>query len=214
MERSLRRQRPGQVGDNHGVRVPEIRTDRLLLRGWQPSDLAPFAAMNADPAVMHHFPALLDTRQSAELVDRFRERWRDDGHGPWAVQRLDDARFIGLVGLARPRFDAPFMPAVEVGWRLARDAWGNGFATEAARASLAFGFEGVGLDEIVSFTAPVKVRSRAVMERLGMTRGPADDFDHPRLAEDSPLRGHVLYRLRRADWEAARLGSSAPRELL
>jgi RimJ/RimL family protein N-acetyltransferase len=181
--------------------VPEIRTERLRLRGWRQPDLQPFAEMNADVEVMEHFPAPLTRAESDGLVDRFRERWAEDGHGPWVVERLEDARFLGFVGLMTPRFDAPFMPAVEVGWRLARMAWGHGYATEAARAALAYGFEAVGLREIVSFTVPANSRSRAVMERLGMVRDPTDDFDHPRLPEGSPLRRHVLYRLRRADWE-------------
>jgi RimJ/RimL family protein N-acetyltransferase len=119
----------------------------------------------------------------------------------WALQRRSDHRFIGFAGLSRPSFEAHFMPAVEVGWRLARAAWGQGYATEAATASLAFAFDVFGLEEIVSFTVPANGRSRRVMERLGMTHDPADDFDHPRLAAGHPQRRHVLYRLARADWD-------------
>lgn len=181
--------------------IPEIRTERLLLRGWREADLPAFAAMNADPAVMEHFPALLSRAESDGFVGRAVAGWAANGFGLWAVERSDDGAFLGFTGLTRPRFDAPFMPAVEVGWRFARDAWGRGHATEAARASVAFGFGIVGLDEIVSFTSPANVRSWRVMERLGMTHDPADDFDHPRVPEGSPLRRHVLYRLRRSDWE-------------
>jgi RimJ/RimL family protein N-acetyltransferase len=188
------------------MRVPRVRTERLLLRTWRRTDLAPFAALNRDPAVMEHFPSMRTRAESDALVRSFRRLWREDGHGPWAVERLEDGAFIGFVGLVTPRFEAHFTPAVEVGWRLAHSAWGHGYATEAGRAALAFGFERLQLDEIVSFTAPANARSRAVMERLGMTHDPADDFDHPRVPAGSPLRRHVLYRLRRADWERARQG--------
>jgi ribosomal-protein-alanine N-acetyltransferase len=103
--------------------------------------------------------------------------------------------FVGFTGLAVTEFEAHFTPAVEVGWRLARSAWGNGYATEAARAALSFGFEEAGLNEVVSFTAPANRRSRAVMERIGMSRDPRDDFDHPGLPGGHPLRPHVLYRV-------------------
>lgn len=184
--------------------VPEIRTARLVLRGWLHADRKPFAAMNADPEVMRHFPSTLSKAASDRLVNAIAEGWAEHGFGLWAVERLEDGRFLGFTGLSRPAFDAPFMPAVEVGWRLVRDAWGRGYATEAALAAVAFGFESLGLDEIVSFTAPANERSRRVMERLGMTHDPDDDFDHPKLPEDHPLRRHVLYRLSRPAWEALR----------
>ena len=175
--------------------IPRLRTERLLLREWLDGDREPFAALNADPEVAEYLGGPLDRAGSDRLVDRIRARWRSDGHGLWAVERLDDGLFIGFVGLAAPSFDAPFTPCVEVGWRLARSAWGQGFATEAAREAVRFGFEELGLEEIVSFTVPANVRSRAVMERLGMTRDPADDFDHPGRPPGDPLRRHVLYRL-------------------
>lgn len=176
--------------------VPWLRTDRLLLRMWRHSDLAPFAALNADPKVMEHLPAVLDREQSDATVRRIEAHFATEGFGLWAVEVTGEVPFIGFVGLSRPQFDAHFTPAVEVGWRLARPYWGHGYATEGARAALAYGFGPLGLPEIVSFTVPGNLRSRAVMERLGMTRDPADDFAHPLLDPDDPLRTHVLYRLK------------------
>jgi ribosomal-protein-alanine N-acetyltransferase len=176
---------------------PELRTDRLLLRRWRDADREPFARLNADPKIVRLLPAPLTRAESDALVDRIEREFGERGFGLWAVEIVDGGRFAGFVGLHVPRFRAHFTPAVEIGWRLARDAWGRGYATEAARAALAFGFGTVGLEEIVSFTVPANARSRAVMERLGMTRDPADDFDHPALRAGHPLRPHVLYRLRR-----------------
>ena len=180
--------------------IPAVRTARLLLRGWPDGDRAGFAQLNADPEVMRHFPSTLSAAASDRLVDAIVEGWETNGYGLWAVERLDDGRFLGFTGLSRPSFQAAFMPAVEVGWRLGREAWGHGYATEAAGSALRFGFETIGLEEIVSFTVPANVRSMAVMERLGMTHDPADDFEHPRLPVGHSLRRHVLYRLRRDDW--------------
>lgn len=180
--------------------VPELTTERLLLRDWRDSDRDPFAAMNADADVMEHFPAVLDRAASDALLDRITEHWATEGFGLWAVDRTEDGQFLGFVGLSRPRFEVHGASMVEVGWRLVRDAWGSGYATEAAAAALAYGFESLGLEEIVSFTEPGNVRSRRVMERLGMIRDPAEDFDHPRLPEGHPLQRHVLYRLGRREW--------------
>lgn len=173
----------------------ELRTDRLLLRRWRPEDREPFAVLNADPVVMEHFPALLAREESDRMAERIEIHFKEHGFGLWAVELLGQASFIGFVGLAIPRFEAPFMPCVEIGWRLAADYWGQGYATEAARAAAAFGFEQVRLGEILSFTAVANQRSRRVMEKIGMSHDPADDFDHPVLPVGHPLRRHVLYRL-------------------
>lgn len=176
--------------------MAELRTPRLVLRQWRDADLEPFAALNADPEVMRHFPSALTRAESDALALGARAHVSTCGWGLWAVEVRGDAPFIGFIGLAQPRFDAHFTPAVEVGWRLACEHWGSGYATEGARAAVSFAFEDLELDEIVSFTTAANDRSRRVMERLGMTHDPADDFDHPRLAPGHPQRRHVLYRLR------------------
>jgi RimJ/RimL family protein N-acetyltransferase len=180
-----------------GRRPVARRTERLLLRQWREDDREPFAAMNADPEVMRHFPSVLDREASDAVLDRLRAAVDEQGWGLWAVERLDTGQLLGFTGLSVPRHPLPFMPCVEVGWRLARPAWGHGFATEAAREALRVGFDELGLDEVVSFAVEGNTASRAVMERLGMTRDPADDFDHPALPVGDPLRRHVLYRVRR-----------------
>jgi RimJ/RimL family protein N-acetyltransferase len=180
--------------------VPTIATGRLLLRPWAEEDREPFAAMNADPDVMRFMTRVLDRSASDALIDRIVAGWATDGFGLWAAERRFDGRFIGFVGLSRPTFDAPFMPAVEVGWRLARVSWGFGYATEGGAASLRYGFDVLGLEEIVSFTSAVNAPSRRVMERLGLTHDPADDFDHPSIEPGMVTRPHVLYRLRRGRW--------------
>lgn len=182
--------------------LPELRTGRLVLRAWDDGDLAPFAAMNADPEVMHHFPATLTREQSDEMVGRLWARAAQGRPSLWAVEVPGVERFIGFVGLLEPSFEASFTPCVEVGWRLAKEHWGKGYAPEGARAALAWGFGEAGLDEIVSFTVPANTASRRVMEKLGMHRDPAEDFDHPNLPVGHPLRRHVLYRLSRAEHDA------------
>jgi RimJ/RimL family protein N-acetyltransferase len=178
------------------MNAPErLTTERLVLRRWQPADREPFAAMNADPRVMEHFLSPLDRAGSDARMERIELGFAEHGFGLWALERRDTGAFVGFTGLSVPDFDASFMPAVEIGWRLAFDAWGRGLAAEAARAALADGFERVGLAEVVSFTAITNVRSEALMRRLGMTRDPAEDFDHPRLPEGHRLRRHVLYRV-------------------
>jgi RimJ/RimL family protein N-acetyltransferase len=176
-----------------------LRTERLLLRDWREADLEPFAAINADPDVMEFFPRPLDREASDQMVQRMQRGIEDRGFGLLAVERTETGQLIGFVGLSEPRFEAHFTPAVEVGWRLARPEWGHVFAPEAARAVLADGFGRFGLAEVVSFTAEANVRSRAVMRKIGMTRDPDDDFEHPLLPAGHPLRRHVLYRLRRPE---------------
>ncbi len=173
-----------------------IETVRLLLRRWRDDDLPAFAALNSDPRVMEFFPKPLDRAESDARAAQIRECFDRDGYGLWAVEVRGVADFIGFVGLWAPTYEAHFTPCVEVGWRLACDHWGQGYATEAARASLDFGFRQLGLVEIVSLTVPANRRSSQVMERIGMTRSPLDDFDHPSLPEGHPLRRHVLYRAR------------------
>jgi RimJ/RimL family protein N-acetyltransferase len=174
-----------------------MRTVRLVMRQWLPSDREPFAALNADPEVMRHFPAGMTRAESDVFADRLAEALDRDGCGLWALEVVLSGEFIGFTGIQVPSFAAHFMPAVEVGWRLARGAWGCGYATEAARAAVDFAFTRLDLAGLVSFTVPANVRSQAVMRRLGMTHDPADDFDHPRLPDGHPLRRHVLYRLAR-----------------
>jgi RimJ/RimL family protein N-acetyltransferase len=172
-----------------------VRTEQLLLRSWRETDRAPFAALNADPVVMEFYPAPLSEDESNAFVDRIEQGFAERGWGLWAVEHVECGSFIGYVGLAPALFEASFTPAVEIGWRLDRDHWGHGYATEAARAALDYGFNTLGLDEIVSFTAPANVRSQRVMQKLGMTRDPDGDFDHPNVPEGHPIRPHVLYRL-------------------
>ena len=171
---------------------------RLILRRWRPEDREPFAILNADPAVMEYMPARLARAESDALADRIEAHFVRHGFGLWAVEIPHVAPFIGYVGLSVPSFQAHFTPCVEIGWRLAWDHWGKGYATEGARAVLAFGFDELKLEEIVSFTTAGNMRSRRVMERIGMSHSPPDDFDHPRLPEGHPLRRHVLYRIRKS----------------
>lgn len=174
---------------------PELRTERLLLRGWTPADRVSLAAINADPRVMEFLGAPMTREQSDAMADRIESKFARQGYGFWAVEVPGAAPFIGFVGLNAPDLDAPFMPAVEIGWRLGADSWGCGYASEAALAALDFGFDVAGLDEVVAFTAARNVRSRSVMERIGMTHDPDDDFDHPAIPVKSPLRPHLLYRI-------------------
>jgi RimJ/RimL family protein N-acetyltransferase len=174
----------------------------LRLRRWRPEDLEPFAALNADPAVMEHFTSTLSREETAAGVDWIEKHFEEHGYGLWAVEVPGRAPFIGFIGLAVPAFETSFTPCVEIGWRLARPWWGQGLATEGARASLAYAFERLELQEIVSFTVPGNVRSRHVMEKLGMRY--SEDFEHPRIETGHPLRRHVLYRLSRAEWANAR----------
>jgi RimJ/RimL family protein N-acetyltransferase len=177
----------------------ELETTRLFLRQWRPSDREPFAALNADPVVMTHFPTQLTREDSDALADRCERLIAERGWGAWATEIKATGEFIGCVGLHIPRDDLPLSPCVEIMWRLARAHWGQGFATEAARGALRIGFEVVSLPEIVSFTVPANTRSRAVMERLGMQMDAAT-FEHPGLPMGHALRTHVSYRLSRDRW--------------
>lgn len=174
-------------------------TDRLLLRQWRPSDRAPFAALNGDAVAMEFFPSAYTREQSDALADRLEGLIAERGWGLWAVEVKDTGAFAGFVGLHVPRAELPFSPCVEIGWRMPREFWGKGYATEAAREALRVGFEVLDLAEIVSFTAPANTRSWAVMERLGMTRDPGT-FEHPDVPEGHPVRTHFLYRLGRDAW--------------
>ena len=177
--------------------APTLTTARLILRGWRAEDHAPFAALNADPAVMEHFPAPLDRAASDALAARIAAAFEERGFGLWAVEAPGVAPFLGFVGLSVPRFEAAFTPCVEIAWRLAREFQGSGYALEAARAALDFAWGPARLPEVVSFTVPANRRSIALMERLGMRRNPAEDFDHPLLPAGHRLSRHVLYRLAR-----------------
>lgn len=176
-----------------------IETEGLLLRQWCAADRPPFAALNADPEVMRYFPALLSREQSDAMADRLESLIAERGWGFWAVELKESNQFIGYVGLHIPAVDLPFKPCVEIGWRLARSVWGNGYATEAASAVLELGFNVLELPEIVSFTTLKNARSRAVMQRLGMVED-ALTFEHPNVPAGSELREHCLYRLSRAQW--------------
>lgn len=173
----------------------ELLTDRLRLRRWKIHDRDPFAAINADPSVMEFFPAALSRAESDALVDRIEAHFDDHGFGLWAAESRSSGELVGFVGLWATTFEAHFSPAIEVGWRLARNSWGAGLAPEAARAAIADGFDRLGVEEVVSFTAAVNLSSRRVMDKLGMTHNFSEDFDHPSLPAGHMLRPHVLYRL-------------------
>jgi RimJ/RimL family protein N-acetyltransferase len=179
----------------------EFNTDRLRLRQWSAADHEPFARLNADQRVMEFFHAPLDRAASDAMADRCQGLIAERGWGFWAVELMQTNEFIGFVGLHIPSAELPFSPCVEVGWRLAFQYWGKGFATEAARGALRVGFESLSLPEIVSFAAVRNIRSRAVMERLGM-REDATTFEHPSVPVGSTLRQHCLYRVSRECWKA------------
>jgi len=182
--------------------MTELVTERLVLRHWRDEDRAPFAALNADPEVMRYFLSPLTRAESDALHERFVQEWRS-GMSFHAVEEKVSGRFIGFVGVAPLPQILPISPAMQVGWRLAREAWGRGYATEAARAAMDHAFADPGLAEIVSYTVPANTPSRRVMEKLGLERAAERDFEHPALPEGHPLRQHILYRVTRAGWLAA-----------
>lgn len=177
-----------------------LRTKRLVLRAWHEEDFKHFAQMNSDPRVMEYFPATLSLQESDDLAKRLSAQLQKQGWGLWAVSIPGLSDFIGFIGLSEPSFNAHFTPAVEIGWRLAYDFWGKGYATEGALEALKYGFETLNLNQIVSFTAAQNHRSIEVMKRIGLHHDLADDFDHPNLVEGHLLRRHVLYRLNRHEW--------------
>jgi len=180
-------------------RAIEFETPRLRLRQWRDSDRAPFAAMNADPMVMEFFPAVQSRAASDASIDMWQAQFAERGWSNWAAEISSTGEFIGFIGLSIPKRALPFSPCVEIGWRLARAHWGHGFATEGALAALRVGFEQIALDEVVSFTSMLNIRSRAVMERIGM-RNTFQDFEHPGVPEGHALRVHCLYRFTREKW--------------
>lgn len=177
-----------------------LTTERLILRHWKEADLEPFAALNADPVVMEHFPKLSTLQETKEMIERIEAAFAKNTFGLWAVELKSTNEFIGFVGLARPNFDAHFTPCVEIGWRLAKEFWGKGYAPEAARESLKYGFEQSGLEEIIAITSTTNVNSMTVMKKIGMKTNPDENFPHPKLEDGHPLQMHVLYRLSKDQW--------------
>jgi 3-dehydroquinate dehydratase/shikimate dehydrogenase len=178
-----------------------IKTDRLLLRSWQEEDLDPLAQLNTDPRVMEFLPTLLTREESRARLELYNQHIKDHGWGLWAVSAPGVSDFIGWIGLWPIGFEAHFTPAVEVGWRLLPKFWGQGYATEGARASLEYGFNTLNLNEIVSITVPANLRSIRVMKKLGMHHDPKDDFNHPKFPEGHPLSRHILYRIKKSEWQ-------------
>lgn len=174
-----------------------IETERLTLRQWMEEDKAPFAALNACPETMQYFPNTFSEEESNAFVEKTMKVLDDKGYGLFAVENFETEEFLGFVGLNEPTFDAPFTPCIEIGWRLHKDHWGKGYATEAAKAVLALAFERLNLTEIVSFTSPLNTPSVKVMEKIGMTRDESGDFDHPNIEDGSPLKKHILYRIKK-----------------
>jgi len=177
-----------------------LHTPRLRLRSWRTEDLRGFAALNADPQVMRHFPGILNRAQSDAMARRIQAHIVEHGFGHWVLERREQPGLIGVLGLQQVKFEAAFTPAVEIAWRLLPAYWHQGLAGEAAQAALRFAFEQLNLPQVLAFTVPANLPSQALMQRLGMQRDPAEDFLHPLLPRDHPLRPHVLYRLGQARW--------------
>jgi RimJ/RimL family protein N-acetyltransferase len=195
------------------VKEPALCTKRLLLRRWKDADREPFAQLSADPEVMQYRLAPLSHRESDNLIDESEASFERDGYGLWAVERIEDGRLLGFTGLGTSDFDAAFCPAVDVGWTLARDVWGHGYATEGAGAALEYAFGLLHLQEVVAHTSEPNERSQAVMRRLGMTHDPEDDFDAPWYQPGHPRRRFVLYRINATEWarrERRPMGEGGP----
>ncbi|MCG6970933.1 MAG: GNAT family N-acetyltransferase [Gammaproteobacteria bacterium] len=180
------------------AKIIEPQTQRLKLRQWQPADRPHFARLNADPEVMKYFTHTLNPEQSMLMAQKMESKIAAYGWGFWAVEKRDSQQFIGFVGLNKPDYELPVSPCVEIGWRLAREYWGHGYATEAAQASLAVAFEKLQLPEIFAFTSLANQKSQAVMQRLGMRQ--LHNFEHPMVPEHHPLREHVLFRIDQHSW--------------
>ncbi|MGD9591316.1 MAG: GNAT family N-acetyltransferase [Candidatus Berkiella sp.] len=178
-----------------------IESERLILREWQPTDLAPFVHINQDPRVMEHMPSLLTADESKAFMDSIMAHFAKHGFGLYACEEKESSQFIGYVGLNIPSFEAHFTPTVEIGWRLHADFWGKGYATEGAKIVLEKAFREFNLPEITSFTVPANVRSQRVMQKIGLHHTPQDNFIHPRLGPDHPLGLHVLYRLKKEEYK-------------
>ena len=187
---------------NHRPTEPVITTSRLVLREWKDSDHEPFALLNADSRVMEFMPKALTPEESDGWIEKIKSHFVEHGFGLFAASLRQNQAFIGFIGLAVPGFRAPFTPCVEIGWRLAAEHWNRGFATEGAKAVLRHAFTTLNLPEVVSFTVPANIRSRRVMEKIGLVHQQSEDFDHPNLPVGHPLQRHVLYRLRRPEWIA------------
>ncbi len=179
--------------------IIELTTKRLRLRQWKQADFPAFAMLNSDPEVMKYYPNTLSEEESNDMAQRFEALIAFKGWGFWVVENIDDKRFMGFVGLHEPTYDLPVTPCVEIGWRLARNYWGQGYASEAAKASLEFAFERLDLPEVYSFTSVLNKKSQAVMERLGMVNMERN-FEHPMISEGSSLREHVLFKIEKQDW--------------
>lgn len=181
-----------------------LETERLILRGWEERDVAPFAAMNADPRVMAFFPSTLTARESRKTYERLKSRAEANGFHFQPIEFKRSGSFAGFVGIARVTIDVDFAPAIEIGWRLPFDFWGKGYATEAATAWLDYGFGSLDLDEVVSFAVHSNKRSQNVMARIGMTRDPNGDFWHPDIAPGYDLARHFFYRIRKGEFLACK----------
>ena len=178
----------------------ELSTDRLILRQWKESDFLPFSRINADPVVMEYYPSTLSKNESNAMANKLKALISDWSWGFWAVEVKEENKFIGFVGLHKPNYDLSVTPCVEVGWRLGKEFWGKGYATEAAKESLRFAFEELSLSEIYSFTSMSNEKSRAVMERLNMINT-GENFEHPIIPEGHHLREHVLYKITKEHWK-------------